>query len=135
MQTILRIKEREAAVGDYEDASTPIIPLVFQNHSYGTNPSLLQRVWRNQDIRRILEYLLPCRPLGVIFFIGLLRQTASYKFRSPTIFQRLTFAATFEQLMMVSIVYKDPSSLKLQTLLGRQTVLQKSTLNYLGYFL
>ena len=120
---------------DYEDAFTPIILLVFRNHSYGMNPSLLRRAWRNQDIRRILEYLLPCRLLVTIFFIGLLRQTASYKLHSPTIFQKLARIATSAQLMMVSIVHKDPSCRKLLTLLGIQTSLQSQHLNYLGYFL
>jgi hypothetical protein len=98
---------------DYQDAFTPIAHRVFQNHSYDMNPSLLRRVWRNQDIRRTLEYLLPCGHLDFIGFIGLLRRTASYKLRSPTIFQKLTCIAPFAQLMRVGFVQMDPRRLKL----------------------
>ena len=118
---------------NYDYAFTPIIHLVFQNRSHDMNPSLLRRVWRNQDIRRILEYLLPCRPLDPIGFIGLLRRTASYKFRSPTIFQKLKCITAFAPLMKVSFV-RDPFTLKLLTKLGRQINLSQH-LNYLGYFL
>jgi len=90
---------------DNEYAFTPIAHQVFPNHSYGMNPSLLRRVWRNQDIRRTLEYLLPCGHLDFIGFIGLLRQTASYKLYSPTIFQKLTCITSFALLMMVIFVH------------------------------